>query len=113
MALTQRLQIRQSQALVMTPQLMQAIKLLQLGNLDLVAYVEAELERNPLLERDDIEERPAAIEVAAGQEGRERSELESRDSDGGDDFSGDGFLGEGFAADGFSGDRIGGEPDGS
>ena len=50
MALTQRLQIRQSQALVMTPQLMQAIKLLQLSNLDLVAYVEAELERNPLLD---------------------------------------------------------------
>jgi DNA-directed RNA polymerase specialized sigma54-like protein len=41
MALTQRLQIRQSQALVMTPQLMQAIKLLQLSNLDLAAYVEA------------------------------------------------------------------------
>ena len=52
MALTQRLQLRQSQALVMTPQLMQAIKLLQLSNLDLVAYVEAELERNPLLERE-------------------------------------------------------------
>ncbi len=34
----------------MTPQLMQAIKLLQLSNLDLVAYVEAELERNPLLD---------------------------------------------------------------
>jgi RNA polymerase sigma-54 factor len=51
MALTQRLQLRQSQALVMTPQLMQAIKLLQLSNLDLVAYVEAELERNPLLDR--------------------------------------------------------------
>src|SRR5580700_8363653 len=50
MALSQRLQIRQSQALVMTPQLMQAIKLLQLSNLDLVAYVEAELERNPLLD---------------------------------------------------------------
>jgi RNA polymerase sigma-54 factor len=51
MALSQRLLIRQSQALVMTPQLMQAIKLLQLSNLDLVAYVEAELERNPLLDR--------------------------------------------------------------
>ncbi len=51
MALSQRLQIRQSQALVMTPQLMQAIKLLQLSNLDLTAYVEAELERNPLLDR--------------------------------------------------------------
>ena len=51
MALTQRLEFRQSQALVMTPQLMQAIKLLQLSNLDLTAYVEGELERNPLLER--------------------------------------------------------------
>ena len=51
MALTQRLEIRQSQALVMTPQLMQAIKLLQLSNLDLAAYVETELEKNPLLER--------------------------------------------------------------
>jgi RNA polymerase sigma-54 factor len=60
MALTQRLQIRQSQALVMTPQLMQAIKLLQLSNLDLAAYVEAELERNPLLERDADGEGAAA-----------------------------------------------------
>src|SRR5579872_6521464 len=60
MALSQRLQIRQSQALVMTPQLMQAIKLLQLSNLDLVAYVEAELERNPLLERDAEDEREPA-----------------------------------------------------
>src|SRR5262245_12504818 len=51
MALTQRLEIRQSHALVMTPQLMQAIKLLQLSNLDLAAYVDKELERNPLLER--------------------------------------------------------------
>ena len=51
MALTQRLEFRQSQALIMTPQLMQAIKLLQLSNLDLAAYVEGELEKNPLLER--------------------------------------------------------------
>jgi RNA polymerase sigma-54 factor len=56
MALTQKLLIRQTQALVMTPQLMQAIKLLQLSNLDLAAYVEGELERNPLLERANEEE---------------------------------------------------------
>lgn len=55
MALSTRIEFRQSQLLVMTPQLMQAIKLLQLSNLDLVAYVEAELERNPLLERGDDE----------------------------------------------------------
>jgi RNA polymerase sigma-54 factor len=50
MGLLQRLEMRQGQSLVMTPQLLQAIKLLQLSHLDLVSYVEAELERNPLLE---------------------------------------------------------------
>ena len=64
MALTQRLQIRQSQALVMTPQLLQAIKLLQLSNLDLVAYVEAELERNPLLDRSADDEPAGEPETA-------------------------------------------------
>src|SRR5580658_11021787 len=62
MALSQRLQIRHSQALVMTPQLMQAIKLLQLSNLDLVAYVDAELERNPLLDQS-AEDGPIAAEA--------------------------------------------------
>ncbi|MGA8615863.1 MAG: RNA polymerase factor sigma-54 [Xanthobacteraceae bacterium] len=64
MALSQRLQLRQSQALVMTPQLMQAIKLLQLSNLDLVAYVEAEVERNPLLDSGADNEAPAAPDGA-------------------------------------------------
>ena len=68
MALTQRLEFRQSQSLVMTPQLMQAIKLLQLSNLDLSAFVEEELERNPLLEREsEGPEAPGAGEAAAGQ----------------------------------------------
>jgi len=56
MALSQKLELRQGQALVMTPQLQQAIKLLQLSNLELAAFVEQELERNPLLERDDTGE---------------------------------------------------------
>lgn len=60
MALSQRLEFRQSQALVMTPQLMQAIKLLQLSSLDLAAYVEGELERNPLLERAGEDDGPGA-----------------------------------------------------
>src|ERR1051325_9714659 len=55
MELSQCLQMRQSKALVITPQLMQAIKLLQLSNLDLATYVEGELEKNPLLERADPE----------------------------------------------------------
>jgi RNA polymerase sigma-54 factor len=53
MALTPRLDLRQSQSLVMTPQLQQAIKLLQLSNIELSAFVDAELEQNPLLERDE------------------------------------------------------------
>src|SRR5664279_4040436 len=53
MALGQRLEMRQGQSLVMTPQLQQAIKLLQLSNVELAEYCEAELEKNPLLERDD------------------------------------------------------------
>ena len=53
MALTPRLDFRQTQAPVMTPQLQQAIKLLQLSNLELAAFVEGELEENPLLEREE------------------------------------------------------------
>src|SRR5882724_4674942 len=79
MALTQRLEFRQSQSLVMTPQLMQAIKLLQLSNLDLSAFVEEELERNPLLDRaNDGPEAPVAGEPAP-----ERAEF----SDSGDSAS--------------------------
>ncbi len=51
MALAPRLEFRQSQQLVMTPQLQQAIKLLQLSNLELAEFVEQQLEENPFLER--------------------------------------------------------------
>ena len=51
MALQPRLDLRQAQALVMTPQMQQAIKLLQLSNLELNEWIEGELESNPLLER--------------------------------------------------------------
>ncbi len=64
MSLGPRLEFRQSQSLVMTPQLRQAIKLLQFSNLEVAAFIEEELERNPLLERDErpdaAAERPAA-----------------------------------------------------
>ena len=53
MAINQRLDIKQGQSLTMTPQLQQAIKLLQLSNLELAEYIEAELEKNPLLEREE------------------------------------------------------------
>ena len=79
MALGARLELRQGQGLVITPQLQQAIKLLQLSNLELEAFVEAELERNPLLARDEAEREPdaqveagepAAVETAADSEAR-------------------------------------------
>jgi RNA polymerase sigma-54 factor len=68
MALSPKLELRQGQQLVMTPQLQQAIRLLQLSNIELSAFVDAELERNPLLERDDSPQ-PAAGEAPAAAEG--------------------------------------------
>jgi RNA polymerase sigma-54 factor len=53
MALSAKLELKQGQQLVMTPQLQQAIRLLQLSNLELAEFVDAELERNPLLEREE------------------------------------------------------------
>ncbi|MCC5979367.1 MAG: RNA polymerase factor sigma-54 [Salinarimonas sp.] len=93
MSLAPRMELRQGQSLVMTPQLLQAIKLLQLSHLDLVAYVESELERNPLLERD---ERNDSAEDGA----REDASPERGDSGG---------AGEAGEADGFDGDGADGE----
>ena len=53
MALTPRLELRQSQTLVMTPQLQKAIKLLQYSNLEVREFVEEEVADNPLLELKD------------------------------------------------------------
>ncbi|MGH7035881.1 MAG: RNA polymerase factor sigma-54 [Stellaceae bacterium] len=86
MALSQRLDLRQSQALVMTPQLQQAIKLLQLSNIELASYVEGEIEQNPLLERDEgpaedaAETTPAAPEPASLNEPAREEQIESWDA---------------------------------
>jgi len=74
MALGQRLEIRQGQSLVMTPQLQQAIKLLQLSNIELAEYCEAELEKNPLLERDETAPRDDEREVVEAQSASERAD---------------------------------------
>jgi len=84
MALTQRLEFRQSQSLVMTPQLMQAIKLLQLSNLDLAVFVEDELEKNPLLDRASDNAEP----LVAGEASMDRAE------NAGDEFGGSEAGGE-------------------
>ena len=68
MAIGPRLELRQSQNLVMTPQLQQAIKLLQLNNIELTSFVEQELERNPLLEEREKEDRPDQPEPEARAE---------------------------------------------
>jgi RNA polymerase sigma-54 factor len=70
MTINQRLDLKQSQTLTMTPQLQQAIKLLQMSNIELAEFVEAELEKNPLLERDDSmrAEAPASEEPTPAAE---------------------------------------------
>ncbi|HEX9703124.1 MAG TPA: RNA polymerase factor sigma-54 [Rhodospirillales bacterium] len=93
MAMSPRLDQRQSQSqtLVMTPQLQQAIKLLQLSNLELAEYIESELEKNPMLDvdegdrRDDAGDRDAAPagdgEAAeSGGEGGPEGEADGLDS---------------------------------
>ena len=67
MGLGPSLSIRQSQSLVLTPQLTQAIKLLQLSNLELEAFIAEELSKNPLLEAaaGDDEAEPAVRETIA------------------------------------------------
>ena len=73
MAIGPRLDIRQSQSLVMTPQLRQAIKLLQFNNIEAAAFVEEELERNPLLERDEYGGLDSPIGERAALDQREPS----------------------------------------
>ena len=75
MALTPRLDLRQSQSLVMTPQLQQAIKLLQFSNMELREYVETQLEQNPLLEADESSD---AFEFEGGTAGRRTGASERR-----------------------------------
>ena len=62
MALSPRLDVRQSQTLTLTPQLMASIRLLQLSHLELSTFVDAELMRNPLLEREDAPEGETPLE---------------------------------------------------
>lgn len=65
MSLSAKLVLRQGQTLVLTPQLLQAIKLLQFSSQELAAFVQDELERNPLLERGEDR---AGRETFAGEE---------------------------------------------
>lgn len=100
----QRLEVRQGQGLVITPQLQQAIKLLQLSNQELDAFVEAELERNPLLQRDETDANGETEATPQREEASDRAEMsfeDGRAGDGGDavdagsdDIHGDAAPGE-------------------
>ena len=65
MSLAPRLDLRQSQSLVMTPQLQQAIKLLALSNLEIEGVIAEEIERNPLLDSTAPAEEPATTAPSA------------------------------------------------
>ncbi|HZH26361.1 MAG TPA: RNA polymerase factor sigma-54 [Azospirillaceae bacterium] len=80
MALVQRLEFRQAQTLVMTPQLQQAIKLLQLSSLDLQEFVQGELDQNPLLERADVDGGPEGGETDGREAGAMEGEGDGRDA---------------------------------
>jgi RNA polymerase sigma-54 factor len=76
-ALGPRLDLRQSQSLVMTPQLQQAIRLLALSNLEVESFIAEEIERNPLLEAGagaGAGDGEARGESEAGAEPREADE---------------------------------------
>lgn len=81
--ITQSLDLRQSQQLVMTPQLQQAIKLLQLNNMELAEFIEEELEKNPLLEKDE-----STPETDAPEPTEEKDEMDTtfEESNTNDDF---------------------------
>ncbi|NDC56213.1 MAG: RNA polymerase sigma-54 factor, partial [Alphaproteobacteria bacterium] len=69
MALSQQLSLSQSQQLVMTPQLQQAIKLLQMSSQELAAFVATEMETNPLLEKADDDRTTSDTTAEAAPEG--------------------------------------------
>ncbi|MFN0063042.1 MAG: RNA polymerase factor sigma-54 [Myxococcaceae bacterium] len=70
--------LRMSQQLVMTPQLQQAIKLLQLSRLELIEQVREEIEQNPLLEQGGEDDTPQteALEQAPGEASLEADNAE-------------------------------------
>ena len=80
MAMKTRLDLRQAQTLTLTPQLQQAIKLLALSSQELTAFIEAELEQNPLLERDEAaDDEPRGPEADNGSDSTAAAETAPED----------------------------------
>jgi len=74
----QSLQVKMGQQLAMTPQLQQAIKLLQLSTLELQTEIQTALESNPMLEMQDEEGSEETAEAAAGTEAKEQARIEEK-----------------------------------
>ena len=91
---TQSLDLRQTQSLIMTPQLRQAIEMLQLNNLELTELVEKELEQNPFLEKDEkASDSDSASEISENldlPDNMEQNFQENRDFDAGTSAMGGG-----------------------
>ena len=86
MALELRQSLKLAQKLVMTPQLRQAIKLLQLGRLELTEALQAEIEQNPMLEEVPPPlEQPTNPEALSAEENTYQPEAAVTDSIKGDD----------------------------
>ncbi|SIQ71251.1 RNA polymerase, sigma 54 subunit, RpoN/SigL [Rhizobium sp. RU20A] len=79
MALSASLYLRQSQSLVMTPQLMQSIQLLQMTHVELNQFIEQEVEKNPLLELVANDDQPGGARGEAGDAGEAQREREAGD----------------------------------
>jgi RNA polymerase sigma-54 factor len=75
MGLSAKLQLRQSQSLVMTPQLLQSIKLLQFTHGELERFIDEEIERNPLLDRAEPRD-DAAVDQLQKQQGMDEAAAE-------------------------------------
>lgn len=107
MSLAPRLDLRQSQSLVMTPQLQQAIKLLALSSMEIEAYIAEEVERNPVLETGTgdapIETPPDDFQPLASTESGDRGSDEVL---GGTDMAASEALDVDFSAETFHHDGV-------
>ena len=95
MALSTKLELRQGQQLVMTPQLQQAIKLLQLSRLELVDIVQQELLENPVLEDTTQLASDVPIEEAEARAAADETQ-EVKGEEGANEIDWDRYLREGF-----------------
>ena len=87
--LTQILNLKQQHNLVMTPQMQQAVKLLQMSNIELQAFLEEEMVQNPHLEKQETEpdiESPETTEDNSDTDANDDSPPETLHEDAHEDF---------------------------